>query len=121
MQEYIGFGAGAHSFFGKTRWNNVLQVADYISILKLGKKPIQNKNIETGEDLLEETIMLGLRLKNGLNLSELNKRFKINFLEMKKNEISELKNLGFIEIVDGYLRATSKGFLFLNKAIEMLV
>ena len=121
MQEYVGFGAGAHSFFAKKRWNNVLQVAEYISILKSGKKPVENENNETNEELLEETIMLGLRLKNGLKISELDSRFKIDFQKLKKVEINELKNIGLIEIKDGYLRATEKGFLFLNKAIEMLV
>ena len=120
MHNYIGVGAGAHSFFEDTRWNNKCGVCEYINAIESCDCARENIEKESNDELLEETIMLGLRTLKGIDIKSVDSRFKINFLSLKKDQIKKLKDLGFIEVVDGYIRATKTGLLFLNKAIEML-
>ena len=60
---YIGFGLGAHSFDGKNRWYNTENMANYINSNEK-KEGIQS--ISESEALLE-SIILGLRLSEGIN------------------------------------------------------
>ena len=84
MHNYIGFGAGSHSFVGNKRYNNIAQIEDYIKVVGLNKKPIENEETITKNELFEETIMLGLRTKYGINLVDINTKFKINIQNTKK-------------------------------------
>jgi oxygen-independent coproporphyrinogen-3 oxidase len=67
---YIGFGPGAHSFLkGKRRWN-VSNNAQYIK--KVGSKQSYFEDEKLSSlDLVNETIMLGLRTKEGFELDKI--------------------------------------------------
>jgi len=73
--EYVGVGAGAVSYLGGVRAANVRDSAAYTRA-RLAGEP----SLETGERLgsdgqLAETVMLGLRLAEGLAVAELVARF----------------------------------------------
>ena len=63
--DYIGFGLGATSTVAKKRWNNTTDITQYL------KNPI-HENIEflTQKDLMEEFIILGLRMTGGISKQE---------------------------------------------------
>jgi len=42
-QEYIGFGAGAHSYFNGQRFNNTYNIEEYVKIINSGRLPVENK------------------------------------------------------------------------------
>lgn len=63
-QEYLGFGPGAHSFFAGKRYGYARSLEEYISAP--GARPIVT-DAEAGG--LEERILLGLRLREGIPLS----------------------------------------------------
>lgn len=78
-----------------------------------------NQESEKIEDmaLLSETIMLGLRMKEGIDIDEINQRFDIDLLEMYKEPISKLIERALIIISDNHLRTTHKGLLLLNEVV----
>lgn len=121
MHKYLGFGAGAHGYFDNYRYSNVLSIEDYISKLKSNKLPIENKEEISNEELLEETIMLGLRTIQGINLLSIKEKFNKDLRVIKQIEIDELLKNGLIEINNDYLKATDFGFTVLNKIILDLV
>lgn len=121
MHNYIGFGAGSHSFVGNKRYNNIAQIEDYIKVVGLNKKPIENEETITKNELFEETIMLGLRTKYGINLVDINTKFKINIQNTKKDTIKYFLDNGLIEIKGDILRVTDYGYPVLNKIILELV
>lgn len=121
MVEYVGFGAGAHSFANLKRWNNVLSITKYISNISKNKTVRENVDSISKKDLYEEYIMLGLRLVDGISLLKLKELTNIDIKTKKQKEISILKNMKLIDLYDDILKATDMGMMFLNKIIEMLI
>jgi len=63
-----GVGPGAHSHVGGLRWWNVKHPAAYADRLTAGLSPAQDAELLTDADRALETVMLGLRLREGLPL-----------------------------------------------------
>jgi len=66
-----GVGPGAHSHVGGLRWWNVKHPAAYADRLASGASPAQDAELLTDADRALETVMLGLRLRDGLPLGAL--------------------------------------------------
>ncbi len=116
-REYFGLGAAAHGYLNKTRYQNSNNINEYIRN-PLAKKILKNN---TEEDILEETIMLGLRLKEGINLYALQEKFNVNLLKIRKNEIEKFIQTGHATLENGRLSLTTKGFLISNYIIGELI
>ena len=72
-----GVGPGAHSHVGGLRWWNVKHPAAYADRLAAGGSPVQDSELVDDAARALETVMLGLRLRDGLpvtSLSELGRR-----------------------------------------------
>ncbi len=121
MCEYLGFGAGAHSYINGVRYSNVLGVEEYIDALKEGNLPVKNKEKISNSEKFEETIMLGLRTKYGIDLDEIKKNFKIDLLKTKKEAINSLLSNGLINLIYNRIIPTDLGFTVLNQIIVELV
>lgn len=120
LGEYVGFGAAAHSFVGGVRYNNIANIEKYITNINNSLSVVEEEHTCTKEELIEEYIMLGLRLADGINLEHLKVKFGVDLLKEKKNEIKQLLDLELIEIKNNHLTA-QKGFNVLNQIILMLV
>ena len=121
MHEYIGIGAGAYGFFDGVRYGNVEQIEDYISAVSTGNKPIKLEEKVGKTELFEESIMLGLRTKYGVNLKEIKDKYNVDLYETKKNELNSFLKMGVIEIKNDNLVLTNAGYPILNKIILELV
>jgi putative oxygen-independent coproporphyrinogen III oxidase len=66
-----GVGPGAHSHVGGLRWWNVKHPAAYAGRLLRGESPAQDSELLDDDDRALETVMLGLRLREGLPLTAL--------------------------------------------------
>jgi oxygen-independent coproporphyrinogen-3 oxidase len=66
-----GVGPGAHSHVGGLRWWNVKHPAAYADRLVAGESPAQDAELLDDADRALETVMLGLRLREGLPLTAL--------------------------------------------------
>jgi oxygen-independent coproporphyrinogen-3 oxidase len=66
-----GAGPGAHSHVGGLRWWNVKHPAAYAARLAAGESPAQDAELLGDDDRALETVMLGLRLRDGLPLDRL--------------------------------------------------
>ena len=66
-----GVGPGAHSHVGGLRWWNVKHPAAYADRLAAGVSPAQDAELLDDADRALETVMLGLRLREGLALDAL--------------------------------------------------
>jgi putative oxygen-independent coproporphyrinogen III oxidase len=66
-----GVGPGAHSHVGGFRWWNVKHPAAYADRIAAGASPAQGSELLDDADRALETVMLGLRLREGLPLSAL--------------------------------------------------
>lgn len=107
--EYVGFGLGAHSYINDTRYSNTTDFDKYVSGHFLEEK---SKKICNLDDLLVESIMLGLRTTHGV---------EAQLLSHKQSELRMLKDLKLVKEDNGRISATGKGFLLLNQIIEKLI
>ena len=131
-QQYIGMGPGGHSYVHKTRFNNINSPRQYIKRLNRlepnknysKRLPYQTintmptvENIEYIEPELEmsETIMLGLRLSEGVSEESFNQRFGISIRDAFKDAITEVIDLGLMIDKNGIFKLTDKGNLFSNE------
>ena len=67
---YMGIGAGAHSYTGRSRQWNPNDLDAYMAGIEQGKPLFEIENL-SDTDLYNEKIMLALRTSKGLNLSAL--------------------------------------------------
>ncbi len=63
-REYIGIGAGAHSYVCGRRYSNPENIEEYMA-----NKPKENIEILTGKDMLIEKLIMGMRLSEGVEKS----------------------------------------------------
>ena len=121
MVEYIGFGAGAHSYYDNKRWSNICGIEKYIKAMQSKSEAIEAVEKLNKSDIIEEYIMLGLRLVEGININKLKEIAGFDLLKVRGRELEQLIKLQLISLENKVLKATDYGFLFLNKIIEMLV
>jgi len=69
--DWWGFGPGAHSHVGGTRWWNVRHPTAYAARLAAGQSPAQAREVLTAAERRMEDIMLRTRLADGAPLSVL--------------------------------------------------
>ena len=101
--EYIGFGAGAHSLLNNQRFCNSNDI-----LLYQRQAPIER----TAEEIHDEQIMLGLRLRSGVSRS---------LLGGKEAEIRLLAEHGLITVTPTRVIATDAGLKVLNQLWLKLV
>jgi len=117
MQEYLGFGAGAHGYVDNYRYNNISGIEEYIDSVNNNKKAIEEKCVCDKQGLYEETIMLGLRKTEGIDISTLDELLDCKFVEKYEKTINKYIELDMIKIEDGGIKVTDKGMYILNQII----
>ena len=120
--EYAGFGPGAASYLNGTRSKNILSPGKYIETLLEKKEiPLFEKETLDQKKSMGETLMLGLRMVNGINLSDFEKRFGQSLDSEFGEKIRKLSDEQFLEYSDKKLKLTHKGILFSNEVFVELV
>ena len=114
MGEYLGFGVSAHSFMAVERFSNGNNLEDYY------KRQGKHSEKLTGLEIIEETIMLGLRQAKGISLSNL-KTLGYDLLEIKKKEIDELLKNNIITINGDSLSINEEHFGVCSAVILQLI
>ncbi len=118
LDPVFAFGVSAHSFDGTQRYANQRDTAEYvIAIENTGTADTMREDI----DLASEFVFLGLRLDNGIDLSDYTRRFGVDLLEKYGIEIDALIDAGLIEIESGQMCLTRKGKLFSNEVFAVFV
>jgi coproporphyrinogen III oxidase-like Fe-S oxidoreductase len=149
---YYGFGMGAASYLFRQRFTRPRITKEYYQWVKENKEAIAagkpNQIIipdsdisnysNSHQDLLLETIMLGLRLTEGLNISELITKFGAEILNIIWKTLQPYYQQGWVEILDSnglpiqvnsgetiaaysHIRLTDpEGFLFSNTILSTL-
>lgn len=98
-QDWYGFGPGAHSHLGSTRFWNLRHPAKWAQSLQVGHRPIDDQEIITGESARLEKLLLNLRLRQGLDLGEYAREFRVDAAAL----LSEAHELAAEGLLDGAL------------------
>lgn len=111
--EYVAYGVSAHRHVAGVRSSNWRSIATYMKDY-LGNETAEVIDFETRK---REAIMLGLRLRHGLDLNSFETDFGVKFLENYSLQVEKLTGLGLLELVDSRLRITDPGVLVSNSII----
>lgn len=119
MSDYLGVGAGAHSFVNGIRYFNKPDINEYIKGFHSGNEKAIIERKYSLKDTLEEYIMLALRTTKGISLSDFKRRFQKEFLSEYKYGIK--KTAQYTNINEGYFYIKAQYFLVQNFIISELI
>ena len=108
-KEYIGYGAGAHSYNGKTRTSNIRDVATYIKKIRAGESVSLLEEIVSPRAAMEEFCFLGLRTAEGLSVEKFYKTFGKNIFEVYGAVIEKYLKLELLKFEGGRIFLTPRG------------
>jgi len=120
-EEYLGFGPGAVSYVHGRRWMKEKHPARYIAKVREGVDLTVDSERLDREAALAETLILGLRLREGVSLARLRARFGIDPSARFATVIHNMTHAGLLEQVGDHLRLTHRGLLLADDvAMEFL-
>lgn len=108
-KSYYGFGAAAHGYdaVSHTRYEN-------FSVLEKYEKNYMKKaamNLLTDKQILEETIFLGFRRCEGLDIKSINRQFDIDFDKQFDKVLKKYLSTGHLIKTNKGYRLSNEGFL----------
>ena len=115
--EYLGIGAGAHSFINGTRYSNVRDVHGYIIAVEDGRNPIAERSELNPQERVKELVFLGLRKIKGIEL----KTIPAKSLEKMQTVINELIDYNLLELKNNHLRLSNKGLMLSSEVMTRLM
>lgn len=118
-QDWYGFGPGAHSHLGSTRFWNLRHPAKWAQSLQAGHRPIDDQEFITGESARLEKLLLNLRLRQGLDLGEYAREFGVDAAALL-SEAHELAAEGLLDGNGGRAVLTRRGRLLADTVIQRL-
>ena len=118
---YLGVGAGAYSFIRGYRYMNYEEPARYIKEVTSGKSTIEDGEKLSLRKRMIETIILGLRTKDGVIYKKFKKRFKVDINNTFHKQIKKLVNLGLLQRDDNRIKLTRKGIFLADTVFREFV
>ncbi|BAY82312.1 putative oxygen-independent coproporphyrinogen III oxidase [Calothrix parasitica NIES-267] len=116
---YYGFGMGAASYISGKRFNRPRKTKEYYAWVNEGS--VIDCEVTTAHEVLLETLMLGLRLAEGVNLQKLTEQFSENKVEQVLQVLQPYIDKGWVQVVDESLQLHDpEGFLFSNVILAKL-
>lgn len=92
-EEYIGLGLAAHSYFGGARFSNTSDLAAYLA----GNRKIGETEMLTRRDMIEEFMMMGLRMRDGVSRLEFKRRFGVDMDSVYHAELDKFLKNGYLK------------------------
>jgi oxygen-independent coproporphyrinogen III oxidase len=113
---YLGVGVAAHSYVDGHRLANTTDLDSYLNAFSRNLSPAWALDEEIGPELqLSETVILGLRLSEGIGLDDIKRRFDIDLLRHYEQQVGETAALGLLEYSGQGVRLTRRGRLLGNE------
>ncbi len=119
LEEYAGFGPGAHSDFGGVRYAYGRSLADYTDGVLSGTLQVSESEAIPLRDRDTEYIMLSLRTAKGISRTTFEYVFRQRFAPLEK-AFRSYETAGLAQPTGDGWRLTAKGFLLSNTIISQL-
>ncbi len=118
---YLGLGPAAHSYLRERRFHNYTSLKSYLDKVNRGETPVEaGEHIPVGREM-SETMFLGLRLLQGVDLGRFYRRFGRRAEAVYREEINRLEKNGLVKVEAGWLRLTKKGLPVANTVFREFV
>ncbi len=119
--DYLGLGAGAHSCLGGRRFHNHRLPHDYIAAVRRNGSAEAGAEELTPRQRLGEAMVLGLRLREGVDLEAVAAGFTPWGISPDARALERLEGAGLVERIGPRLRLTDRGVRLANEVFVALV
>ena len=119
MEDYLGFGPGAHSCIGNTRYSFIRDLEGYIKGIADGDNILDELETLDELDRASEYLMLGMRRGKGISRQEYHSIYRSDFAPIEAL-LQEYEKDGWTKQFDGRWCFTPAGFLLSNILIGSL-
>ncbi len=113
---YLGLGAGAHSYDGRSRQWNVADLQGYIRSINAGRVPCEREELD-GITRYNDMITTALRTKEGLSMRRLTNDERAYILREAEGCIQA----GTLQITDDRIRLTRRGLYISDDVMSQLI
>ena len=118
---YTGLGPSAHSYAPPIRYWNVRDTGRYMATLQQGRLPVEEREKTTLEQQMIETLYLGLRTSEGIDLARFEKTFQQSFRQRYGNILPVLCEERLLRLENGRCVLTPEGMLFHDGIVARLL
>ncbi|MBU0516315.1 MAG: radical SAM family heme chaperone HemW [Proteobacteria bacterium] len=117
---YLGLGPAAHSYVAGRRWWNFSSLKKYLAALRAGDRPVGEAETLTPAQARLETLMLGLRTSDGIDLLAWRRDFGRDLLADAHPAVARLMEDGLLRLEGGRLKPTPRGMLLADQLPDRL-
>ncbi|MGG3282896.1 radical SAM family heme chaperone HemW [Paenibacillus solani] len=112
-EDYYGLGAGAHGYIGRQRHVNIKGVNPYNEAANQGLPRLESFEVSR-EEAMEDFLMVGLRVLDGVSGSRFRQQFGVSLEEVFSKPLNKMVGAGLLDSTDDGYKLSSKGILFGN-------
>lgn len=112
---YAAFGVGAHGYDGEERYWNVGNIHEYVEKMDRDGSARAGRSERTPHERWHEALMMGLRLREGVSVADLETRYGVDIRREYAGELERLDAAGAIEFEGDALKLTPRGVLVSNE------
>ena len=120
-RSYIGLGPGAVTCLDDTRYTAAKDIEQFARQMNAEQTAWRENERLTREERFRETVIMGLRMLDGVSLKELKQRFGINLVNYYGSTLTSLIEQQLLVIDQERLHLTSRGLLLANTVMAELV
>jgi oxygen-independent coproporphyrinogen III oxidase len=114
-EPYLAAGAGAHGYVGGMRYVIEKSVPAYIETALQGRRPVLETEEIDERMQQEDTMILGLRMREGVTYERFRQRHQREMIEVFGHEIRRLREAGLLEADQRGVRLTEHALLLANE------
>jgi oxygen-independent coproporphyrinogen-3 oxidase len=118
--EYLAFGPSGHGYFNGERYWNFRSLNKYYELIKSNQLPIEGSEALNNIDLMNESVMLGLRAE-GLDFNEFEKKFGLKLELLAGDLFADWQNEGFCSYDNMKVRLNHKGYFICDVLVNQLL
>lgn len=106
---YLGVGLGAASFLNGVRYKNIIDLSSYLTVKPDNMRDKSETEILSVQELMDEYMMLGFRLKNGPDPEAFREKFGKSYHQIYSEKLKKILKAGLIEPSGEGYRLSAKG------------
>jgi putative oxygen-independent coproporphyrinogen III oxidase len=119
--EWLGFGCGAHSTRGGSRWRNISSTTEYIETIVAGASTSVDRRQLTAAERLGDAMFTGLRLVDGIDTNAIQTRYGVDVWRRFGADLEPFVEAGCLRREGSRLHLTRQGMLIAHEVMTVFV
>jgi len=120
-EEYVGFGNGAASYVAGERFTREPRLERYIALAENSEDTVADRERLDRAGQMAETMMMSLRLAEGVDRTEFTRRFECDPLEPYGEAVAMFARAGLLAVTPESIALTERGFFVANEVWDAFV